>query len=202
MCMGGGRAQWPALLTSALRSRESPAARRVFLLWHASTMNSPDSTATSSASVTPRLAEDVGTGDLTANLVPADRRSRARVITREDAVLCGGAWFDEVFRRVDARVRSLAVAGRRSRPRRPGAMPTRRPGSRIPDGRTHGTQFPADAVRHSDDHAPATSTPSAARSAGFSTHARHCLACVWRRNTRCGAGAARTTELDCSTRFS
>ena len=51
------------------------------------------------------LAEDVGSGDLTASLIPADRRSSARVITREDAVLCGRAWFDEVFRALDPQVK-------------------------------------------------------------------------------------------------
>ena len=51
------------------------------------------------------LREDVGSGDLTAQLIPADRTARATVITREDAVLCGTAWFDEVFRQIDARVR-------------------------------------------------------------------------------------------------
>ena len=51
------------------------------------------------------LAEDVGPGDLTAALIPADARAEAQVITREDAVLCGTAWFDEVFRRVDKRIR-------------------------------------------------------------------------------------------------
>lgn len=51
------------------------------------------------------LAEDVGSGDLTAGLIPDDRTTRAHVITRQDAVLCGSAWFDEVFRQVDTRVR-------------------------------------------------------------------------------------------------
>jgi len=51
------------------------------------------------------LAEDVGRGDLTAALVPAGRRGRARVITREPAVLCGRPWFDEVFRQLDPSVR-------------------------------------------------------------------------------------------------
>jgi nicotinate-nucleotide pyrophosphorylase (carboxylating) len=51
------------------------------------------------------LAEDVGPGDLTAALVRADARAEAQVITREDAVLCGTAWFDEVFRQVDKRIR-------------------------------------------------------------------------------------------------
>jgi nicotinate-nucleotide pyrophosphorylase (carboxylating) len=50
------------------------------------------------------LEEDVGSGDLTAQLIPADRAFTATVITREDAILCGRAWFDEVFRQVDARV--------------------------------------------------------------------------------------------------
>lgn len=51
------------------------------------------------------LTEDVGSGDLTAALVPANRTGRATVITREAAVLCGRAWFDEVFRQLDASVR-------------------------------------------------------------------------------------------------
>jgi nicotinate-nucleotide pyrophosphorylase (carboxylating) len=50
------------------------------------------------------LAEDVGAGDLTAALVPAQRRGRATVITREPAVLCGQPWFDEVFRQLDPTV--------------------------------------------------------------------------------------------------
>jgi nicotinate-nucleotide pyrophosphorylase (carboxylating) len=50
------------------------------------------------------LAEDVGDGDLTAALVPADRSGRATVITRETAVLCGRPWFDEVFRQLDPAV--------------------------------------------------------------------------------------------------
>ena len=40
------------------------------------------------------LAEDIGPGDLTAGLVPADRIARATVISREPGVLCGRAWFD------------------------------------------------------------------------------------------------------------
>ncbi len=50
------------------------------------------------------LTEDVGSGDVTAVLIPAAGRAQARVITRESAVLCGAAWFDEVFRQLDARV--------------------------------------------------------------------------------------------------
>jgi nicotinate-nucleotide pyrophosphorylase (carboxylating) len=51
------------------------------------------------------LAEDVGSGDLTAALVPAGRMGRATVITREQAVLCGRPWVDEVFHQIDPAVR-------------------------------------------------------------------------------------------------
>ncbi|AYH44828.1 carboxylating nicotinate-nucleotide diphosphorylase [Azoarcus sp. DN11] len=43
------------------------------------------------------LAEDVGTGDLTARLIAAETDARGRVITREDAIVCGTAWFDAAF---------------------------------------------------------------------------------------------------------
>jgi nicotinate-nucleotide pyrophosphorylase (carboxylating) len=51
------------------------------------------------------LAEDVGSGDLTARLIPAGALAQARVISREAAVLCGTAWFDEVYRQLDPKVR-------------------------------------------------------------------------------------------------
>ena len=50
------------------------------------------------------LAEDIGAGDLTASLIPAGTVGRATVISREDAVLCGIAWFDRVFRKLDPKV--------------------------------------------------------------------------------------------------
>jgi len=50
------------------------------------------------------LQEDVGAGDITAQLIPAERVATARVITGEAAVLCGSAWVDEVFRQLDPRV--------------------------------------------------------------------------------------------------
>jgi nicotinate-nucleotide pyrophosphorylase (carboxylating) len=52
------------------------------------------------ANVAAALAEDVGDGDLTAQLVPADRIARAAVISREHAVLCGSAWFECCFRKL------------------------------------------------------------------------------------------------------
>ena len=47
------------------------------------------------------LAEDVGGGNITAALIPAAALATARVITREDGVLCGRAWVDAVFAAVD-----------------------------------------------------------------------------------------------------
>lgn len=53
------------------------------------------------ANILAALLEDVGTGDLTGLLVPNDTRVRARVIVREDAVLCGAPWFDGVMQALD-----------------------------------------------------------------------------------------------------
>ena len=50
------------------------------------------------------LAEDVGSGDLTALLIAAETRARANVISRVDAVLCGTPWVESCFRRLDAAV--------------------------------------------------------------------------------------------------
>lgn len=47
------------------------------------------------------LAEDIGPGDLTALLIPAARTARARVVTREAAVVAGRPWFDACFRALD-----------------------------------------------------------------------------------------------------
>lgn len=43
------------------------------------------------------LAEDIGSGDITAELIPAYKVSRAELITRDACVVCGTAWFEEVF---------------------------------------------------------------------------------------------------------
>lgn len=50
------------------------------------------------------LTEDIGTGDITAQLIPAERLAHAAVITREAAVISGTAWVDTVFRQLDPRV--------------------------------------------------------------------------------------------------
>ena len=51
------------------------------------------------------LREDIGSGDVTAALVPAGQRVRGSVVTREAAILCGRAWAEETFRRLDPQVR-------------------------------------------------------------------------------------------------
>lgn len=50
------------------------------------------------------LAEDVGSGDITAELIPAEKLATARLISREAAILCGIPWVDEVFSQLDSGV--------------------------------------------------------------------------------------------------
>jgi len=50
------------------------------------------------------LSEDIGSGDITAQLIPETRSARAIVISREPAVLCGMAWFNAVFAELDTRI--------------------------------------------------------------------------------------------------
>lgn len=47
------------------------------------------------------LAEDIGSGDITTELIPEDRDAKARVICRQHATLCGKPWVNEVFRQID-----------------------------------------------------------------------------------------------------
>lgn len=51
------------------------------------------------------LDEDIGSGDVTAAIIPESVGAEAEVITREDIVLCGRAWFDGVFKQLDPAVR-------------------------------------------------------------------------------------------------
>src|SRR6478736_8681086 len=54
--------------------------------------------------VTTALTEDIGGGDITAQLVPAAQRVTGKVITREEATLCGRPWVTELFRQLDPAV--------------------------------------------------------------------------------------------------
>ncbi|MGH6639732.1 MAG: carboxylating nicotinate-nucleotide diphosphorylase [Polaromonas sp.] len=53
------------------------------------------------------LAEDVGTGDLTAALIDPGRQARAQVLARESAVICGSAWVQAAIRQLDPEAQLL-----------------------------------------------------------------------------------------------
>lgn len=77
----------------------------------------PDLLSDLQSTVAHALDEDIGSGDVTARLVP-EREARAYVISREEAVICGRPWVDEVFRQLDAsiRVEWLINEGERVKP--------------------------------------------------------------------------------------
>lgn len=63
-----------------------------------------DLTAEIEANVRRALLEDVGGGDITAQLIPAERLAKATIITRDNCTIAGTAWVDAVFRQLDPRV--------------------------------------------------------------------------------------------------
>jgi nicotinate-nucleotide pyrophosphorylase (carboxylating) len=50
------------------------------------------------------LKEDIGEGDITAELIPYNNISLATVISREDCIFCGLAWFEETFQQIDSEI--------------------------------------------------------------------------------------------------
>ena len=58
-----------------------------------------------SRNVRDALAEDLGTGDWTAQLVPENRQAHAKLIVRQKAVLCGIAWFEAIVHQLDPQAR-------------------------------------------------------------------------------------------------
>lgn len=50
------------------------------------------------------LTEDVGSGDITAALIPADKQARGRIVCKDTGILCGIAWANESFRQLDSAV--------------------------------------------------------------------------------------------------
>ena len=66
--------------------------------------NLPTLTNDITQSVSLALAEDVGAGDITAQLIPANQTAEANIITREDCIFCGKQWVEEVFRQLDPQV--------------------------------------------------------------------------------------------------
>lgn len=67
------------------------------------------------------LEEDIGDGDITAALIPAQAQAEALVLCREQAVLCGTPWAEEVFRQIDPQTRMewLAADGELLEPEQP-----------------------------------------------------------------------------------
>jgi nicotinate-nucleotide pyrophosphorylase (carboxylating) len=60
------------------------------------------------------LEEDIGSGDITAAIIPVDMTAVAEVITREDMVLCGKSWFEAIFKQLDVNIKIdwLAAEGK------------------------------------------------------------------------------------------
>jgi len=56
-------------------------------------------------SVQSSLIEDIGAGDISAQLIEIDLQLEMQLVCRESAILCGQAWFDEAFRQLDPAVR-------------------------------------------------------------------------------------------------
>ncbi len=54
--------------------------------------------------VSAAIAEDLGTGDITASLIPKEKQVKAQIITREEGIFCGKPWVDEVFRQLDGSI--------------------------------------------------------------------------------------------------
>ncbi|WP_127470941.1 carboxylating nicotinate-nucleotide diphosphorylase [Thiomicrorhabdus aquaedulcis] len=57
-----------------------------------------------STTVASALQEDVGAGDLTAQLIASNTQANAKIVCREAAIICGRPWFEEVFRQIDASI--------------------------------------------------------------------------------------------------
>jgi len=53
------------------------------------------------------LEEDIGSGDISAELISSDKNIKGFVVCREAAVLCGQAWFDEVFQQLDSNIKII-----------------------------------------------------------------------------------------------
>ena len=147
------------------------------------------------------LTEDVGDGDITAALIPADAHASARVITREAGILCGQAWVDCVFELLDPDVTVTWQAS---------------DGQKIaPDDVLFNLQGPARSLLTGERCAlnflqllSGTSTicrryADLVEGSGVKLlDTRKTIpACGWRRNTRWLAGDVTTTVSGCSMRF-
>lgn len=149
--------------------------------------------------VTEALEEDIGNGDITAQLVAPDDQGEARITAKEDATLCGVAWVGEVFRQLDPAVRiEWHVAdGDRVEPgqtlcRLTGNVRSLLSGERSALNFLQMLSGTATRSRHYADLVEGTAvklldTPRPYRD------------CVWHRSMRSPAGAATATGWDCMT---
>ncbi len=147
------------------------------------------------------LAEDVGTGDQTGRLVPADEVRHARVVVREHAVLCGVPWFNAVLRQVDSRieVQWLYREGERMTADTP-VCELRGPVRALLTAERNALNF---LQLLSAWRAPRADMwmRSLIRVPAFSIRARRCPACGSHRNTRCAWAAERINGSRCMTAF-
>ena len=173
--------------------RRSPRARDAAALSHPADLAGPRSLRA--------LAEDVGSGDLTAALVPAIARGRATVITREAAVLCRAAVMST--RCSGSSIRACSSSGRprtamrsqpgqllcRLRARRARCSPVSAPRS------ISCRRSPARPPRRGAMPTPRSGLPCRV----LDTRKTHARACAARRNTPCAAAAAATTAWGSTT---
>lgn len=71
---------------------------------HAFAQNIPHLATSITNNVKAALIEDIGSGDITAQLIPAHQQATAAIITREDCIFCGRDWVNEVFKQLDPSV--------------------------------------------------------------------------------------------------
>ena len=145
------------------------------------------------------LQEDVGPGDITAGLIPAERNARARVITREQAVLCGTQWFTETFRQLDPTVHIewSASDGQRLEPDQE-LCRLNGPARSLVTGERTALNF-LQCLSGTATAADATWMPWPAPARRFWTRAKRSPACGRPRNTPRPAAAAATTAWACTT---
>ena len=137
------------------------------------------------------LAEDVGAGDLTAPLTPADRSARAL-----SCCAAGGrAVRPAVVRRLRAQARCraptvtwLAARRRRTSPPAPGSARSRATARALLTAERSALNFLQLLTAVATATRAATSTPSPARARRSWIPARRCPGCAWRRSTRCASG--------------
>ena len=125
---------------------------------------------------------------------PRASGSAGRVVTREDAVLCGRPWAEETFRRLDAATRLTwrAADGRACRGRC-GDLRDRGPGTAHPQRRAHGAQLSAAALRHRHPGEPLRRRGRRHGLHGARHPQDHPRAAHARRSMPCGAAAGAIT---------